>query len=80
MSTWTLSSWFDPPNGFVGKNCGMRQQSTLRDMTVMATATAMGVQTTKDDKAGVMTTKTTTTLMTNTTNKMTKKMMTMMMR
>jgi hypothetical protein len=51
----------------------MRQQSTLRDMTVMATATAMGVQTTKDDKAGVMTAKTTTTLMTTTTNKMTKK-------
>jgi hypothetical protein len=36
----------------------MRQQSTLRDMTVMATAKAMVAQTTKDGKADVTTTMT----------------------
>jgi hypothetical protein len=47
------------------------QKSTARNMTVTATAKAMVVRLTKDDKAGVMTTMTTTTLMTTTTNKMT---------
>jgi hypothetical protein len=40
-------------------------------MTVTATAKAMVVQSTKDDKADVMTKMTTTTLMRTTTNKMT---------
>jgi len=33
VSTWTLSSWFEPPNGFVKNSCGCgtTQQSTLCD-------------------------------------------------
>ena len=42
-------------------------------MTVMATAKAMVVQSTKDDEANVMTTMITTMLMMNMTNKMSKK-------
>jgi hypothetical protein len=40
------------------------QQSTALNMTVTATAKAMVVRSTKDDKVDVMTTMTTTTLMT----------------
>ena len=49
------------------------QQSTAHDMTVTATAKAMVVRSTKDDKADVMTTMITTTLMMNMTNKMSEK-------
>ena len=33
VSTWTLSSWFKPPNGFVKNSCGFgtTQQSALCD-------------------------------------------------
>ena len=79
VSTWKLSSWFKPPNGFVKKSCGTRQQSIVRDMSVAAMAKVMAARATKDDKANVMTTTTPTTLMTTTTNKMTKTMMMMMM-
>jgi hypothetical protein len=44
VSTWTLSSWFGPPNGFVEKSYGMTQQPTSCDMTVTATTKSMVVQ------------------------------------
>ena len=71
VSTWTLSSWFEPPNGSVKKPVEHNNQP-WRDVTVTAKAKAMVVQSPKDDEADVTTTTTTTTLMTTTTNKMTK--------
>jgi hypothetical protein len=44
VSTWTLSSWIGPPNGFVEKSYRTTQQSTSCDTTVTATAKSMVVQ------------------------------------